>query len=341
MSAACSSASLKKKWDRLFEIKVPKCFSAIASIRNAIFGCYTLGPSFRHAKTTENRASTSTRVSNIVGSAILRQRFLEAFESSTSLLAWTSMYPENDREGSLGGVKGNLSQIWRQTSFETFKVKKRPVVFLIHGSITSRTFFLFKDPLGQSSPLDSICSMSKWGSAQSTTSLAFRFRSRRWRAATPSPQGFRLPMAARDLKGITVPNLYEVCLPLYQYHREIKIRISKYFLPLLFPKKINPEGIYAYSFCLVMILLVFFWYSWKLSQHTLALYMASSPDKKQTVRPGEPLLTSPSMPGQKIRKMLTDVVSRCHQNDQKKSNLVCPPARAFAFAQLEPHHHDL
>ena len=85
-----------------------------------------------------------------------------------------------------------------------------------------------------------------------------------------------------------------------------------------------------------MILLVFFWYSWKLSQHTLALYMASSPDKKQTVRPGEPLLTSPSMPGQKIRKMLTDVVSRCHQNDQKKSNLVCPPARAFAFAQFEP-----
>ena len=90
-----------------------------------------------------------------------------------------------------------------------------------------------------------------------------------------------------------------------------------------------------------MILLVFFLYSWKLSQHTLALYMASSPHKKQTVRPGEPLLTSPSMPGQKIRKMLTDVVSRCHQNDQKKSNLVCPPARAFAFAQLEPHHHDL
>ena len=98
ISAACSSASLVgsngcvgcQNWK---QNGIDCLKSGFQKIR-----CYTLDSwvvslhhIFQTHQTTEHWASTSTRVSNIVGSAILRPRFLQAFESWSNLLAWTTM----------------------------------------------------------------------------------------------------------------------------------------------------------------------------------------------------------------------------------------------------------
>ena len=145
---------------------------------------------------TRHQASTSSRVSTRVGSAILS--FLDALERPTNRRAWTVMYWENVSFGSRGGVNGKLSQILRQTSLATFRVNQRPLALWIHGWNIPRTSFFFKEPRGQRSPLLSIFSWSKQGNTHSTTWLAFLFRSKHCFAATPWPQGLRFPMAAQD-----------------------------------------------------------------------------------------------------------------------------------------------
>ena len=108
ISAACSSASLVGSNGRvgcqLWKQNGIDCLKSgfqqkcDCQYQKSIFGCYTLDSwvvslhhIFQTHQTTEHWASTSTRVSNIVGSAILRPRFLQAFESRSSLLAWTTM----------------------------------------------------------------------------------------------------------------------------------------------------------------------------------------------------------------------------------------------------------